>query len=116
MPWYRCELEDANREVTITLDVLANAEGVADRALIFYGYYRDNRQADNWPMAVTYDGNVDWGSASSFVSTLPIHGAKITRGAVIRYVDYKTKTLMEQGISNWTADLVIKRYRDHAED
>jgi hypothetical protein len=115
MPWYRCTLEDPDREVTITLDVLTNADGIADRGLIFFGYYRDNAQTDNSPFAVTFDGKVDWGSAASFVGTLAIHGKKIARGAVIPYASYQSNAAMERGELYWGADLIVEDYRNHAD-
>jgi hypothetical protein len=114
MPWYRCTLEDQNREVTITLDVLADADGVADRSLMFFGYYRDNDQTDNSPLAVTFDGKIDWGSATRHVGTLAIHGKKITRGAVMPYASYESNAALQRGELNWGADLIVKDYRNHA--
>lgn len=115
MPWYRCTLEDQDREVTITLDVLTDADGIADQGLMFFGYYRDNTQTDNSPFAVTFEDKVDWGSHTSSVATLAIHGKKIARGAVIPYASYQSNAAMDRGELNWSADLVVEDYRNHAD-
>ena len=115
MPWYRCTLEDKDREVTIMLDVLADADGIADRALMFFGYYRDNTQNDNSPFAVTFDGKVDWGSSTSVVGTMAVHGKKIVRGAVIPYASYQSNAAMERAELYWGVDLIVVDYRNHAD-
>lgn len=101
--------------MTITLDVLADADGIADRGLRFFGYYRDNTQNDNSPFAVTFDGKIDWGSATSSVGTLAVHGKKIVGGAVIPYASYQSNAAMEGGELNWGADLIVEDYRNHAD-
>lgn len=115
MPWYRCTLEDDEREVTITIDVLADANGTVDRALMFYGYYRANTETDNAPFALGYDGRIDWGSTSRWIGTLPIHGKRISKDAIFHYASYETNAAFERGEADWSADLVVQSYRNHAE-
>jgi len=112
MPWYRCTLEDEGRSLTMTLDVLANREGIVDKTILFFGYYRDNKVTDNSPLALSYDGKIDWGSLSTWVSTLDIRGRRLSTGAIFSYAVYKTTAALDRGETYWTADLTLRSYRN----
>lgn len=114
MTWYRCTLEDLNKAVTITLDILADGSGVIDSGLIFFGYYRDNTSVDNSPFAVTFDGQVDWGSATFFTGLLEVHGKTLGQGVSFPFVVYESHAAMKRGQQYWSADLIVQDYRNHS--
>lgn len=115
LPWYRCTMEDENREVTIEVDVLCDKYNIADRALRFFGFYRDNAQVDNSPFTLTYDGKIDWGTESKMVGQLGIHGQKIQIGATFPYANFDNESALARGEADWSVLLILREYRNHAE-
>lgn len=113
MPWYRCTLESADKTVELTIDVLADAGGNVDRALMFFGYWRDLESSESQPFALNYDGKIDWGG--SHVSTFPIRGTRIIAGATVLYTGYETSAAFDRGEVYYSNTFTVKKYINHAE-
>lgn len=112
MPWYRCILENKDKTVELTIDVLTDENNIVDRNLTFFGYWRDRSVGESQAFALNYDGTIDWGS--SYVSTLPIRGSHVAVGERHRYTGYLNGAAFVHGEVQWEDDFRISSYRDHA--
>lgn len=89
MPWNRLILEDAAKEVEVTIDVKIDPLCNVDGSLNYHGNvrYRAERGHDKlYPMRVLTTGEVEWHPdlADSF---LKIHGEMIHPNTVFRFHD-----------------------------